>query len=155
MTRFIVSACLAGEACRYDGGHNACAEVARLVREGAAVPACPECLGGLPTPRVPSERVGDRVLTRDGQDVTAAFARGARLALALARRDGCTAAILKSRSPSCGWGRIYDGTFSRALCAGDGVWAQLLRREGFPLFSEEHLPDGVIPKGAGATDGSA
>lgn len=104
---------------------------------------------------MPSERVGDRVLTRDGQDVTAAFARGARLALALARREGCTAAILKSRSPSCGWGRIYDGTFSRALHAGDGVWAQLLRREGFPLFSEEHLPDGVIPEGADAPDGSA
>lgn len=112
----------------------------RLVREGRAVPVCPECLGGLPTPRPPAELLGGRVRTREGADVTDAFNRGAAAALDVARREGCTAAILKSRSPSCGPGRVYDGAFSRTLREGDGVWAALLRREGLPLFSEESLP---------------
>ncbi len=139
-TRYIVSACLAGEHCRYDGGDNTCQRVAQLVEEGRAVTACPERLGGLDTPRSPFERVGDRVMNRDGQDVTAAFERGAGLAVAVAREAGCSAAILKSRSPSCGFGRIYDGSFGHVLCAGDGVWAAMLRAEGFALYSEEFLP---------------
>ena len=138
--RYIVSACLAGERCRYDGGDNTCARVTRLVEEGSAIPACPELLGGLDTPRSPCERVGDRVMNRDGHDVTLAFEQGAARAVELARQGGCTAAILKSRSPSCGFDRIYDGTFSHALCAGDGVWAAMLRAEGFVLYSEEQLP---------------
>lgn len=142
MTRYAVSACLAGIACRYDGGHNLCLPVARLVKEGRAVPVCPECLGGLPTPRCPSELRGRRVVSRAGQDVTAAFQRGARMALEAARLAGCTAAILKKRSPSCGVGSVYDGTFRHVLREGDGVWAALLRREGFALFSEDALPEG-------------
>lgn len=139
--RFVVSACLAGERCRYDSGDNTCALVVRLVQEGKAVPACPEILGGLATPRSPCERQGDRVMNRDGQDVTDFFERGAALAMERAHTNGCTAAIVKSRSPSCGYGRIYDGSFSRTFCSGDGVWAEKLRAEGFELFSEESLPD--------------
>lgn len=139
--RYIVSACLAGERCRYDGGDNTCELVVRLVEEGRAVSVCPEVLGGLETPRSPCERLGDRVMNRDGQDVTLAFAQGAAKATALARKEGCSAAILKSRSPSCGFDRIYDGSFSHVFCKGDGVWAAMLRDEGFELFSEESLPD--------------
>lgn len=139
--RYVVSACLAGEPCRYDGSAQACPAVSRLVEQGRAVSVCPEVLGGLETPRSPCERVGDRVMNRDGQDVTEPFERGAAMATALARENGCTAAILKSRSPSCGFGRIYDGTFSHQFCEGDGVWAQNLRQQGFSLYSEESLPD--------------
>ena len=111
------------------------------MEEGRAVPLCPEVLGGLETPRSPCERVGERVMNRDGQDVTLAFERGAAKATEIARKQGCTAAIIKSRSPSCGFGRIYDGSFSHVFCAGDGVWAAMLRDEGFDLYSEESLPD--------------
>lgn len=137
---YVVSACLAGLACRYDGGSNPCSAVMRLVEEHRAIPACPESLAGLPAPRPPCEQCGGRVLSRDGQDLTEDFLRGAQKALVIAKEHGCTAAILKSRSPSCGFGRIYDGTFSRRLCAGEGVWARLLREAGFTLFSEENLP---------------
>ena len=138
--RYVVSACLAGERCRYDAGDNTCAPVVRLVEEGRAIAVCPEVLGGLETPRSPCERVGDRVMNRDGQDVTAAFEQGAARAVEIARKEGCTAAILKSRSPSCGFDRIYDGSFSHVFCVGDGVWAAMLRAEGFDLYSEESLP---------------
>lgn len=137
---YVVSACLAGTACRYDGGSNPCPKVLRLVKEGLAVPACPEMLGGLPVPRQPCELKSGRVVSRDGRDLTAAFLHGAQCALELARQHGCTAAILKSRSPSCGFGKIYDGTFNHALCPGEGVWARLLREAGLTLYSEENLP---------------
>ncbi len=139
--RFVVSACLAGERCRYDAGDNTCTYVVSLVEKGMAVPTCPEIMGGLDTPRSPCERLGDRVVNRDGQDVTDPFERGAALAVEFARKNGCTAAILKSRSPSCGYDRIYDGSFSHTFCSGDGVWAEKLRAEGFELFSEESLPE--------------
>ena len=139
--RYIVSACLAGIACRYDGRANTCAAVAQLGAEGRAVAACPECLGGLPTPRTPCEIVNGKVLTRDGHDVTRHFGLGAQAATELAMQEGCTAAILKSRSPSCGFGQVYDGTFSKCLCEGDGIWAAQLRQAGFALFSEGCLPE--------------
>src|SRR5512136_2016262 len=97
----IVSACLAGVACRYDGGAKPCAAVICLVAEGQAIPVCPEQLGGLPTPRLPAEQVGDRVIRKDGMDVTAEFERGAQEALKVARLVGAKTAILKARSPSC------------------------------------------------------
>ncbi|MCD7984348.1 MAG: DUF523 domain-containing protein [Desulfovibrio sp.] len=147
--RYVVSGCLAGLACRYDGGSNPCAAVIRLVEEGRAIPACPENLAGLPVPRLPCELAEGSVLSRDGRDLTEDFLRGAQLALRTAQSRGCTAAILKSRSPSCGFGRIYDGTFSRTLCPGEGVWARLLREAGFALFSEEHLPPELGGKGEG------
>ncbi len=133
----MVSACLAGQKCRYDGRSNLRPEIASLVEAGQAVPVCPEVLGGLPTPRTPSERREGRVVFATGEDVTEAFASGAEAALYIAEEYGCSAAILKARSPSCGCGRIYDGTFTRTLVDGDGVFAELLRKKGFQLFTEE------------------
>ena len=140
----MVSACLAGLHCRYDGRSNHMPEVAELVASGLAVPVCPEELGGLPTPRDPSERIGDRVMSCEGRDVTAEFAAGAEAALYIAEEYGCSAAILKARSPSCGCGRIYDGTFTRTLVEGSGLFAELLLKKGFEVFTEETWP-GLSP----------
>ena len=131
----IVSACLAGYRCRYDGKIVPNEEIVALIKRGEAIPACPEMLGGLPCPRVPSERSADgtRVITREGGDVTEAFRIGAEETLRLARLYGCDRAILKARSPSCGCGLIYDGTFSGTLREGDGVAAALLRENGITV----------------------
>ena len=103
------------------------------------VPVCPEQLGGLPTPRPPAERQGDRVMTRDGRDVTEAYRRGGEEALRLCRLLGCEAAVLKERSPSCGYGSIHDGTFSGGLTAGNGIAAQMLAAEGIPVYGESQI----------------
>ena len=137
--RILVSACLIGCACRYDGETKRNDSVLALAARHTLVPVCPEQLGGLPTPRPPSERRGERVVSCEGADVTEAFSRGAREALRICRVAGCEAAVLKARSPSCGAGTIYDGTFSGALAAGDGVTAALLRREGVPVYGEDEL----------------
>lgn len=141
--RYVVSACLAGLPCRYDGGSNLRPAVARLVEAGEAVPVCPEVLGGLPTPRTPCERKDDRVIDKLGNDRTAEFASGAEAALYIAEEYGCCAAILKARSPSCGCGHIYDGTFSRTLIEGDGLFAALLREKNFEIFTEETFPSDI------------
>ena len=132
--RVLVSACLLGAACRYDGK---CAEVEAIRREACArgwIPVCPEQLGGLCTPRTPAERQENRVCTRDGGDVTEAYRRGAEEALRLAHLYGAKYAVLKERSPSCGSGTIYDGTFSGAKIPGDGVTAQRLKAAGVDTF---------------------
>lgn len=131
----LVSACLCGYRCRYDGDTKPNPEIQALVREGQALPVCPEQLGGLTTPRLPSERTPDnsRVLASDGTDVTEAFKKGAEEALRLAQLYGCARAILKARSPSCGLGTIYDGTFQGGLRQGDGITAELLTRNGIPV----------------------
>lgn len=152
---YVVSACLAGEACRYDGRAAPHPRVRALVEAGHAVPVCPEVLGGLSVPRKPCERQGAAVMTADGEDRTAAFVEGAAAALRLAQRHGCRAAILKARSPSCGPGRIYDGSFSRRLIAGDGVFAGMLRGEGFTLYTEEDLPDAPLTSPARHKGGQA
>ena len=134
----IVSACLAGYRCRYDGKTVPDDAIVDLVRTGNAIPVCPEMLGGLPCPRVPSERTadGERVVTKEGTDVTEAFRRGADETLRLAQLYGCTRAILKARSPSCGKGTVYDGTFSGTLMEGDGVTAELLMKHGITVESK-------------------
>lgn len=104
------------------------------------IPVCPEQCGGLATPRPAAERQGKRVVTANGSDVTAQYQRGAEAALYWARLFHCTKAILKEKSPSCGHGQIYDGTFSRTLTAGDGVTAELLRAEGLEIIGESDLP---------------
>ena len=134
--RLLVSACLLGAPCRYDGKAKKNEAVCALSEEFELIPVCPEALGGLPTPRTPSERRGERVVMRDGRDVTAEYRRGAETALEIARREGVSAAVLKERSPSCGSGEIYDGTFTGALVPGDGVTAELLRANGISVFSE-------------------
>lgn len=137
----LVSACLLGCACRYDGQSKPNPLVQELARRGLAVPVCPEQLGGLPTPRNPSERRGDRVVMSDGRDVTAEYRRGAEEALRLLDFFHAEGAVLKERSPSCGKGVIYDGSFSGALTEGDGVFAQLLRERGVPVYGESDIPD--------------
>ncbi|MFP5352289.1 MAG: DUF523 domain-containing protein [Actinomycetota bacterium] len=145
----LVSACLAGRACRYDGGSNPDQGIGRLVVEGRAVLVCPEEDGGLGTPRPPAEIVGGdghdvldgkaRVVTKQGGDVTTEYVRGAELALAAARQAGATTAVLKSRSPSCGKGCVYDGSFTATLAEGDGVTAALLRRNGIEVLTDEEV----------------
>lgn len=133
-----VSKCLAGFPCRYDGRDNLVPELRALVEAGEAVAVCPEELGGLPTPRVPSELQPDgRVRNRLGEDVTAQFVSGAERAMAICRAHGCTGAVLKARSPSCGRGVVYDGGFTGALVPGSGVFAQMLLRAGVPVTTEE------------------
>ena len=129
----IVSACLAGFPCRYDGKARPCAQVVELVRAGKAIPVCPEQLGGLPTPRTSCEIRDGRVVDADGRDRTEAFERGARAVLEIAQTYGATEALLQSRSPSCGSGRIYDGSFTKTLTAGDGVTARLLKENGIQV----------------------
>ena len=135
----LISACLLGCACRYDGQSKPCPAAQELARRGLAVPVCPEQLGGLSTPRRPSERRDGRVVMNDGRDVTAEYRRGAEETLRLAKLYGCTAAVLKERSPSCGSGRIYDGTFTGTLTDGDGVTAEVLKENGVTVYGESEL----------------
>ena len=135
--KLLVSQCLTGVPCRMDGKSKLVPAFKRLVDEGLAVPVCPEVLGGLPTPRTPSERRGDRVVNAAGEDVTAAFRRGAEEALRICRENGCTRAVLKARSPSCGVGVIYNGRFDGGLTEGNGVTAELLMAQGIPVMTDE------------------
>ena len=137
--KLLVSACLLGVNCKYSGGNNYCSQVAALGENHTLIPVCPEQLGGLPTPRTPVERVGDRVLTQDGRDLTEAFERGAAETLRLAQRLGAEGAVLKARSPSRGCGQIYDGTFSHTVIPGDGVTAEALKKAGYGLCTELEL----------------
>ena len=133
----LVSACLLGTPCRYDGTGVADARALALASKHPMLPVCPEQLGGLPTPRPPAERHDTRVLTRDERDVTAAFSRGAEETLRLSKLFSCRIAILKSNSPSCGSGQIYDGCFCGRLIPGDGMTAALLKQEGLTVLSEK------------------
>ena len=132
----LVSACLLGEPCRWDGGDNRREAVLALKDRYALLPFCPEQAGGLPTPRLPCEKRGERVVDREGSDRTDAFLRGARAAVEAAKAAGAVGAVLKERSPSCGSGRVYDGTFSHTLIAGDGVTAAALKAAGLPVYGE-------------------
>ena len=141
--KILVSACLLGICCRYDGRGNPNDAVLSLLNRDdiTLISVCPEQLGGLSTPRIPSERRGERVVNRAGEDVTSQFIRGAEEALRIAKLYGCQVAVLKERSPSCGCGRIYDGTFSGKLTDGDGVTAELLRREGINVYGESQVTE--------------
>lgn len=131
----LVSACLAGFKCKYNGEANTDMNIVELVKKGVAIPVCPEQLGGLPTPRVPSEIIGEKVFSKDGTDVTEQFEKGAHRTLEIAKLYNCTEAILKSKSPSCGFGKIYDGTFSGVLVNGDGITAKLLKENGVKVIA--------------------
>ncbi|MCF7911280.1 MAG: DUF523 domain-containing protein [Candidatus Cloacimonetes bacterium] len=139
MEKILISACLAGMNCKYDGGNNLHPEIIKLVESGAAILICPEQMGGLPTPRLPAEIIGDSVFNNIGEDVTAQFAKGATETLRLAKLYGITKAILKERSPSCGVHYIYDGTFSGTKIKGSGLTCLLLQAHGIKISSEEEL----------------
>ncbi len=134
---FLISACLLGEACRYDGKSRPISpEIAAIAAHHTLIPICPEVMGGLPTPRPPAERQGERVVNCEGTDVTAAYRRGAEATLALCRRMGADGVILKDMSPSCGTEGIYDGSFTRTRRTGMGVTAALLAAAGIPVYNE-------------------
>ncbi len=138
--KILVSACLLGTACRYDGKSAPNQDVLALSAHHTLIPLCPEQLGGLPTPRVPSERVGERVVSREGVDVTGAYLRGTDEVLRLCTLFGIKLAILKERSPACGSGMIYDGTFSGTLRKGDGILAGALKEAGITVIGESAVP---------------
>lgn len=135
----LVSACLLGINCKYDGGNNLRKEVKELSDKHNLVPFCPEVYGGLTTPRIPSERLGDKVINKEGRDVTENFVRGAKEALRMAQAFDCKCAIFKAKSPSCGCGKIYDGTFTGTLTDGDGVTAELLKKHGMIVLTENEI----------------
>ena len=137
----LVSRCLLGEPCRYDGASRPVEGLRRLEQEGhTLIPVCPEVEGGLPTPRPPAELQKDgRVVNRLGADVTQQYRAGAECALELARIHNCTVAVLKEKSPSCGGAQVYDGTFTGTLIPGQGVTAQLLSRHGIRVLGESEL----------------
>lgn len=147
----LVSSCLAGMKVRYNGTDSLDETIGRLVREQKAVTACPELMGGFATPREPAEIIGGTgedvldgraiVVERSGREVTELYVRGAYAALELAKSVQATLVVLKENSPSCGSKQIYDGSFSASKIDGNGVTAALLRREGYPVISEEELPD--------------
>lgn len=139
----LVSACLLGVRCRYDGGGELCPGLSRLMERHHLVPVCPEIFGGLSTPRCPAERQGEQVITRDGADVTAQYQKGAKETLRLARLYECPLAILKERSPSCGCGQIYDGSFSGRKVPGDGMTAALLKENGIAVAGETVFEEAV------------
>ena len=141
MEKLLISACLAGENCKYSGGNNFIGEtaLASLGDKYELVSVCPEVMGGLSVPRCPCERIGARVMNERGEDVTAQFKAGAELTADICERQGIKKALLKEKSPSCGSGRIYDGTFSHTVIAGDGVTAQRLRALGIALYGESEI----------------
>ena len=137
----LISACLLGSPCRYDGQSRPCEEAIALGKKVRLIPFCPEIYGGLPTPRSPCEIQGDKVIASDGSDRTEQYQRGAQEALRLATQFGCTFALLKEKSPSCGSGTIYDGSFSRTLTSGDGITASLLKQKGIKVFTEQQIKE--------------
>ena len=137
--KLLVSACLMGVNCKYNGTNNKNDEVLKLSETFELIPICPECDGGLKTPRHPSEILNNCVVNSIDEDVTAQFLKGAKIALETAKNEGITTAVLKARSPSCSKNYIYDGTFSKTLIKGQGVTAKLLTDNNINVFSEDEI----------------
>ncbi|AKA71895.1 DUF523 domain-containing protein [Clostridium scatologenes] len=148
----LVSACLCGINCKYNGGNNLDSKVLELLKQGKAIPVCPEQLGGQSTPR-PAHEINNstggevldgkaRIIGPDRDDATAEFLKGAHETLKIAKECGAKVAILKARSPSCGYGKIYDGTFTGNKIDGNGVTAELLSRNGLTIYTEEDINSG-------------
>lgn len=142
MRKIIVSACLLGNNCKYNGKNNANQEVIALKKCYDVIPVCPECFGNLLIPRLPSERVADgSVISKNGENVTSAFIKGAEKTLNIAKENGVKLAVLKERSPSCGCRFIYDGSFTGRIISGSGVTAELLMNNSIKVVSEEQLSE--------------
>ena len=137
--KLLISACLLGRNCKYNGGNNYVPLTEELKERYDLVPVCPEAFGLLPIPHDPSERVGDKVLSKSGEDVTQAFRKGAEKTLAVVEKEGVRLAVLKERSPSCGCGSIYDGTFTGTVVPGNGVAAELLLSRGVVIYGESRI----------------
>jgi len=135
----LISSCLYGDFCRYDGKSNYIPSVIELKKYCHLIKACSEQLGGLPTPRTPCEIIGARVISKTGEDCTKEFKSGAEQVLFIAKENNCKYALLKQRSPSCGAGKVYDGTFSGTIIDGYGITAALLKKNGIRVFNETNV----------------
>lgn len=134
-----VSACLVGKNTKYDGGNNYNKYVLEYLKDKEVVLICPEVFGGLPTPRIPSEQINDKVINSNNEDVTKQFVDGANEALKRLQQQNVNVVILKERSPSCGYKKIYDGTFSKTIIDGNGVFAKLAIENGFIIYTESDI----------------
>jgi uncharacterized protein YbbK (DUF523 family) len=139
MKKILCSACLLEINCRYDGKNTLTKKVINLRKKAILFPVCPEQLGGQSTPRYPAEMNGNKIIEKDGTDVTIFFKKGAREVLKIAKLYGIKEAVLKQRSPSCGSGQMYDGTFSGKIIKGNGITTSLLLKNGIKVISEEDL----------------
>lgn len=137
--KIMVSACLLGENCKYNGGNNLSEKVINFIKDHEVIPVCPEVMGGLPTPRLSSEIVNGVVTASDGNSVDQEFRKGAQIGLDLAKEQDVDLVILQSRSPSCGVNQVYDGTFSGNKIEGQGIFAQLLIENGYKIIDVEDL----------------
>ena len=137
--KIMVSACLLGENCKYSGGNNRCEKVLEFIRGHEVFPVCPEVMGGLSVPRPPAELVNGEVINCEGKSVDKEFRSGAQAALEIAQREKIDMAILQPRSPSCGVKEIYDGTFSGRRIPGSGVFAGLMKENGFAVMDADEL----------------
>ena len=137
--KIAVSACLLGENCKYNGGNNYSYELGKILEKYDVIPICPEVMGGLPTPRTPAEVVNGVVYTKEGRSVDAEFKKGAEIALDLVKKSGADLVVLQSRSPSCGVGVIYDGSFSGKLIEGNGIFVKTLNKEGITAIDVEEF----------------
>lgn len=141
MEKILVSACLAGVNCKYNGKNNLTPILEKLKEKYEFIYICPEHDGGLPIPRDPSERIGNKVISNKGKDVTEEYTKGASIALALALKNDCKIAILKDGSPSCGNTYIYDGTFHHNKIKGKGVTAEVLTQNGIKIYTENEIEE--------------
>ena len=139
--KIAVSACLLGHDCKYNGGNNRSQKVLNYIEGHEVIPICPEVAGGLPTPRIPVELKGDRAINRDGEDVTDFFRRGVQKTMEKLEGQYIDLAILQPRSPSCGCKQIYDGTFTKTLIDGKGMFAQALADAGIPMMDGDDVPE--------------
>ncbi len=139
MKKILVSACLFGNNCRYKGDNCLNEKLLALGKDNVLIPVCPEQLGGLPTPRRPAERVGDKIISDKGVDVTEEYTRGAELAVAIAKANNADYCVLKANSPSCGKGVVYDGTFTGGKTSGNGLTTETLLKEGFKVLTEDEI----------------
>ncbi|MDE6302094.1 MAG: DUF523 domain-containing protein [Clostridia bacterium] len=139
MKKILVSACLMGYDCRYAGDNCKNEKLLELSKDNILIPVCPEQLGGLSTPRLPAERVGDKIIAKGGKDVSVEYNRGADFTVEIAKQNNVDYCIMKSKSPSCGKGLIYDGTFTGGKTEGNGVTVEKLLQAGFKVISEEEL----------------
>lgn len=136
-----VSSCLLGYCCKYDGKSNYNNDIIELGKEHELIPICPEVLGGLSIPRFPAEIINDKVINTKGEDVTLNYVSGANRALEILRSDGVEVVILKSKSPSCGMNKIYDGTFSHTLTNGHGIATRVFLENGITIYDENNFKD--------------
>jgi len=139
MEIILVSACLLGTNCKYNGKNNKNIKVLEYIKDKYVIPICPELFGGLSIPRIPSEIYNNKVIDKDGIDVTNYFMEGARKTLEIAKILNIKKAILKQKSPSCGCGKIYDGTFTGSITNGDGITTKILKENGIEVITEDDI----------------